>query len=132
MTTPTTTPSTFKFEWMNGGQPFDLSGTRITPSAYRASKVAKRHTFLEACKDIPATMAPEARAALVEEAREEAVQHQGAVLIHGALVQVDPKVKEMTVEQVMDRLDMARDFLALSKAVTSGLRTEKAGSPKGA
>ena len=131
MTTPAQ-PATFRFDWMNGGQAFDLSSTRITPAAHRASKVVKRHAFLEACRDIPPSLAPEARQAMVEEAKQHSIEEQAAALVHGALVQVDPKVKDITVEDLMAKLDFAKDFIPLSKAVTAGLKVQKGDGPKGA
>lgn len=121
---------TFKFEWMNGGQPFDLATHRLTPAAYRAAATAKTHAFAEAAKIATSDMVPEVRAVIVEDAKSASVQAQGDALIYGALCAIDAKVKDLGISNVIGRLDF-ETYSALTKAITKGIKI-KAASPAAA
>lgn len=99
---------TYQFAWMNDGKPFEFSPKNVTPHAAKASAAHKSHALKEALGTLDMTgLPPLAVQALVESAKEEAALASGSALLYHALAHVDPKVKDLGQDKVMQSMDLS-------------------------
>lgn len=98
---------TYTYEWMNGGQPFDFGPQRVTPYAARASAAHKSGVLKNSLRaNDMSGLPPLAVQAIVDSAKEEAALAQGEALMFWSLVQVDPKVKDLGMDAVMQKISL--------------------------
>lgn len=107
--------ASFKFDWMNNGQPFILDTKRLSMGANRRVLTAFKAAKLDAYKQmegIPKELMKDA----LETALMDAYISVMTQMIQDGLATVDPAVKEMSLEDVMDKLDND-EYVALIQAL---------------
>lgn len=96
--------ATFSLEWVNGGEPFEVSPDRLTLADLEAANLAKKQVI----ESVNGAQVPDAaedlwRAQLVE--RMDLAETK--VLLRRVLIRVDSKVEDLSVDEVATRLDAA-------------------------
>lgn len=90
---------------INGGAPFRIHKGLVTPRSMEAAMVAKRHSLREGLQGLNGLDA-DTMQMFRQDAIEAAIIAQASTLIYHALCHVDSKLKERSVDEVLDLLSM--------------------------
>lgn len=114
--------STFQLDWVKDGEPFEVSPDRITLGDIEAAQKARRHVLEgldDQLADTPAFLEDEVRAEIVREMD----MAENQTLITRYLMRVDPSLKELTREELLEQLTAQKVGelgAALQAAATEG------------
>lgn len=101
--------------WVCGGEPFDLRFDMFSPEDQRVIKKAYTHAKVEAMRALQGLDESD-RAELEEDVMMDAMIEAGRTMVRRALMRVDPDVRSLSEEEVLDRLT-SEEFVGVMKAI---------------